>query len=321
MRNLLHRSLGAILMCAFAAFTVTAQTESIPFDDLPPVDEYGKCYAKCKTPDVYETVSLDKVVKEASTKLVKVPAVYETKTEEVLVKEASTSYKTIPATFKTVTEQMEVEPAKTKIVTIPAKYRTETRQILVSEARGEWVKKKKSPNCFSNNPEDCYVVCYEEVPAVYRTEKYQVLETPASTREEVIPAKYKTVTRRVIDEPARVEEKVIPAQYKTMTRRVLVSPETTREEVIPAVTKTIKEKRLVSKGGYTVWTEILCPSKTGNSQITAVQRALEAKGYNPGPIDGVLGVRTQTALKQFQTDKGLPIGNLNIQTLAALGIE
>jgi len=25
------------------------------FNDLPPQAEYGKCYAKCKTPDIYET--------------------------------------------------------------------------------------------------------------------------------------------------------------------------------------------------------------------------------------------------------------------------
>jgi len=27
--------------------------------------------------------------------------------------------------------------------------------------KGQWVKKKKSPNCFSANPDDCYVACYE----------------------------------------------------------------------------------------------------------------------------------------------------------------
>jgi peptidoglycan hydrolase-like protein with peptidoglycan-binding domain len=48
---------------------------------------------------------------------------------------------------------------------------------------------------------------------------------------------------------------------------------------------------------------------------------LNAAGFNCGAADGVLGVRTQTALKQFQTEKGLPIGNLNIQTLEALGVS
>ena len=160
-----------------------------------------------------------------------------------------------------------------------------------------------------------------KIPAKYRTEKYQVLVQPASTTQDVTPAKYKTVSKRVIDQPARVEEIPVPAQYKTVTKRVLVSPESTRETTIPAVYTDIKERRLVSKGGYTIWTEILCAEKTTNSKVRRVQEALAKMGYSPGPADGVMGIKTQTALKQFQTDKGLPIGNLNLETLKALGVN
>jgi len=320
MRNLLHKSAIALAAAVMFAFSVNAQQTDIPFEDLPPA-VYGKCYAKCKIADQYETVSSQKLVKEASTKLIKVPAVYETVTEQVLAKEGRTEYKTIPATYRTVTEEVEVVPASTKVITVPAKYTTETREVLVSEARGEWVKKKKSPSCFSKNPDDCYIVCFEEVPAVYRTEKYQVLASPATTREETIPAKYKTVSRKVVDQPARVDEKTIPAVYKTLTKRVMVSPETVREETIPAVYKTVNDRKLVSTGGYTVWTEILCPSQRSDSKISAVQRALNSAGYNCGAADGILGLRTQTALKQYQTDKGLAIGNLSIETLKSLGVQ
>ena len=298
-----------------------AQGSETPFNDLPPTSEYGKCYAKCKIPDVYETVSSQKVKKEASTKLVKVPAVYENATETIMIKEGGVKYKTIPATYRTVTETVEVKPAETVIKTRPAKYRTETRQILVSPASGAWVKKKKSPNCFSQNPDDCYVACYEEIPAKYRTESYQVLAEPATTTETVIPAKYKTITKRVIDTPARVEEIPIEPQYKTVTKKVLVSPATTREETIPATYSTVNEKRLVRAGGFTVWTEILCAEKTTSAKVRSVQRALSAAGYNPGPADGVMGMKTQTAMTQYQTDKGLPVGNMNLETLRALGVE
>ncbi len=321
MRNQLNqiRVVFTLLLAVTFGMSV-AQAQDMPFGDLPPTSEYGKCYAKCKIPDVYETVTLQKLKKEASTKLIKVPAVYETQTETVLAKEASIKYKTIPATFRTESEQVMVVPEKRKVRTIPAKYRTETKQILVSPARGEW-KRKRSPNCFSQNPDDCYVACYEEIPAVYRTEKYQVLDTPATTVEDVTPAVYKTVTRKVVDTPARVEEIPVEAQYKTISKKVLVTPESTREEVIPAVYTDVKEKRLVKEGGYTVWTEILCAAKTTSSKITSVQRALRDMGYDPGAIDGVMGIRTQSALKQFQTDKSLPVGNLNMETLNALGIN
>lgn len=302
------------------AFSALAQ-ESIPFDDLPPTAEYGKCYAKCKTPDQYETVSVDVLVAPSRTKYITVPAEYETLTEQVLVKEGGVNYKVIPATYRTIEEQVLVEPERTKIKTIPARYKTEKYQVLVSEARGEWVKKKKSPNCFSQNPEDCYVVCWEEVPAQYRTDSRQVLVSEAQTVEEVIPARYKTVKKRIIDQPSRVEEVPYEAKYRTVSSRKMISPETVREEVIPAVYKTKTERRLVAKGGYTVWTEILCESKTTSSTVRSLQNALLAAGYDPGPIDGVMGIKTQTAMKQYQTDKSLPVGNMNIQTLQSLGVQ
>lgn len=318
--NLLKGFIAIAFVFSFAQLSAQDDTD-IPFDDLPPSSEFGKCYAKCKIPDVYETVTVKKLRKEASSRLIKVPAEYTTETERILVKEGRKEFRMVPATYKTDTEQILVEPEKVVVRTVPAVYKTESEQILVSPARGRWVRKKKDPSCFSQNPDDCYVACYEEIPAVYRTESRQVLVEPAKTMEDRIPAVYKTVTKQVIDQPARVEEIDIPAEYSTVTKTVLVSPETTREEEIPAEYQDIVERKLVKKGGYTVWTEILCADKTTNDKIYRIQRGLKDAGYDPGPIDGVLGVQTQTALKQYQTDKGLPIGNLNLETLKALGIQ
>lgn len=317
----LFSTFGGLLVALFFSSTLMAQTQDIPFEDLPPTNEFGKCYAKCKTADVYETITQSVLVKEERTVLSKVPAVYESGSERIMVKEGTTNYKVIPAKYRTETEKVMIQPEGKRIKTIPAKYRTETRSVLVSEARGAWVKKKKDPNCFSQNPEDCYIACYEEIPAKYRNEKYQVLDQPATSREEIIPAKYQTVTRRVIDQPARVTEVPVDAQYKTIKTKVMVSPESVTSKTIPAVYKDVKERRLVSKGGFTVWTEILCAAKTSSSTVRSVQKALVAKGYTVGPVDGVMGLQTQTALKQFQTDNGLPIGNLNIETLKALGVN
>lgn len=314
-------TIGGFLFALFLTTTLVAQNDAIPFGDLPPTEEFGKCYAKCKAPDVYETVSQQVLLKEASTSLKKVPAVYEGGTETVMVKEGHTHYKVIPATFKTTTERVMIRPEQKRLKTIPAKYRTETRSVLVSEARGQWVKKKKDPNCFSDNPEDCYIACYEEVPAKYRNEKFQVLDQAATTVEEIIPAKYQTVSKEVIDRPARVEEVPYEAKYKKIPTKVLVSAESITQQTIEAKYKTVNERRLVKKGGYSVWTEILCASKTSSSTVRNVQKALNDKGYTAGTVDGVMGLQTQTALKQFQTDNNLPVGNLNIETLKALGLK
>ena len=56
--------------------------------------------------------------------------------------------------------------------------------------------------------------------------------------------------------------------------------------------------------------------------VKAAQRALQEKGHNPGPIDGVIGPRTREALKSFQTASGLETtGTLNKETAEKLGVD
>jgi peptidoglycan hydrolase-like protein with peptidoglycan-binding domain len=57
-------------------------------------------------------------------------------------------------------------------------------------------------------------------------------------------------------------------------------------------------------------------------QVRAVQQALKEKGQDPGPVDGVLGPRTQAALKAFQQAEGLtPSGRPDSETMAKLGVS
>jgi peptidoglycan hydrolase-like protein with peptidoglycan-binding domain len=58
------------------------------------------------------------------------------------------------------------------------------------------------------------------------------------------------------------------------------------------------------------------------SQISQVQQALKAKGYDPGTTDGVMGEQTQQALRKFQQANGLPAtGTVDAQTAKALGVS
>jgi peptidoglycan hydrolase-like protein with peptidoglycan-binding domain len=59
----------------------------------------------------------------------------------------------------------------------------------------------------------------------------------------------------------------------------------------------------------------------GSEQVKKVQKALQDKGMDPGPIDGKMGPKTMAALKQFQKDQKLPeSGKLDDQTREKLGI-
>ena len=56
--------------------------------------------------------------------------------------------------------------------------------------------------------------------------------------------------------------------------------------------------------------------------IKKVQETLRDKGYDPGPIDGVMGSQTRAAIRQYQTAENLPVtGHLDGETAGKLGVE
>lgn len=55
--------------------------------------------------------------------------------------------------------------------------------------------------------------------------------------------------------------------------------------------------------------------------IRALQRALDALGYAPGPIDGLMGRQTRIALTNYLRDRGLPPQSEPIPTAVARAIE
>lgn len=55
--------------------------------------------------------------------------------------------------------------------------------------------------------------------------------------------------------------------------------------------------------------------------VRRVQTALTVRGYDPGGLDGLLGDKTRTALRQYQAANGLPqSGYLDLATLDGLGV-
>ena len=56
--------------------------------------------------------------------------------------------------------------------------------------------------------------------------------------------------------------------------------------------------------------------------VQGVQVALKAHGHDPGPIDGVMGRRTQDALRAYQTAQHLKVtGRIDEATLDKLGVR
>lgn len=250
-------------------------------DLLPPSANAGECYARVWVEPVYQNVSEEVLVKEASSRIEIIPAQYQMVEEQVLVKEAGSRVDTIPATYDTVSEEKLVEQGgvywriDNAISAAPA-----GQEILdKAEAHGIDLASARAGDCFHEHfvpakyekvdeqvlVKEAYDVL-EAKEAEYRWVEKEVLVSEASTKIEEVPAVYETVTEEVIDVPAhtvwkkgagpiqKLDEATgeimclvdVPATYKTVTKEVLASAATTRVVEIPAEYKTVKVKELVS---------------------------------------------------------------------------
>ena len=293
-------------------FSYTYAQSNLP-SNLPNASAYGTCYAKATTADIFETTEKEVLVKESYIKTVNVPTVYDTISEQIIVKEAYTEYVSVPPVYEIITEKVLVKDASP---IVSESYENIKTTNLINEDYGRWVQ-KKDPKCFSKNPEDCLVMMWEKVPAKYETSTQKVLTEISNNETGEIAPEYKEVTKKIIKIPASTREVYHPAEYGTIKKRVLVTPAKTEHITIPAEYKKVPEKRLVKTGGESVWAEILCPNKVNANVVKQIQLALRNKGYYIKQ-DGIWGNETRNALEKFQKNNGLPIGNINKETLQAL---
>lgn len=63
---------------------------------------------------------------------------------------------------------------------------------------------------------------------------------------------------------------------------------------------------------------VVAPEVEIKRMFRELQQALQSKGYDVGPIDGMPGARTNAAIKKFEADNGL--GSDIIATAIALGV-
>lgn len=57
----------------------------------------------------------------------------------------------------------------------------------------------------------------------------------------------------------------------------------------------------------------------GSARVRAAQEALEEKGYDPGPIDGIWGPRTAAAVSEYQRQENMKVsGRLDVPTMTKL---
>jgi hypothetical protein len=293
--------------------------------DLPPSASAGQCFARVLVPEQVEVTSEVIVDQPERTEVIIIPGEYADVEETIVVKEAQTVIEVIPATYRTVTETIVVTPERTEMVPVAEQTETYTEQVMIREGYTTW---KPGAGLFGRGTagrtgdgtevSTGELLCKVEVPPEFRPVTRTRVVRPASSTARAIPAVTQTVSRQVIDQAARTVERVIPAETRSVRVRKEVTPPREEIRVIPATTRTV-EKRVVSGGGGLQWREVLCETNTTTAKISEIQRALTAAGFN-ARVDGTFGADTLRAMEAFQRARGLPVGNLTIDTVRALGV-
>lgn len=308
--------------CYCLASAILLAQQPLPFD-VPigdfPLDAYtGKCYAQCYSPDVYEEITDPLIIREPHITYDTLAAEYDTVEQIITLREGFTVLELEPAVFESRTVQVKVSDSTEILHYFPPEMQTVMERTLVKPAGIRWVKSSGQQSCLSA---DCQVWCLQEVSAEYQTVQRTVIKRPARIEKTIKPATYINLRRGVVVRPARVLEKQVLPETKRIVKMVLRKPARVVEVMAPAWYSTITTKRLTKKRGWSQFVEVVCDSHRGDSRITsiAIQRALKKLGYKVS-ISGVVDKETRAALTTYQKNHGLPVGNLNIETLKKLGV-
>ncbi|HTM81819.1 peptidoglycan-binding domain-containing protein [Asticcacaulis sp.] len=312
----------------------------------------GQCFSRLLMPPKSERYVEHVLVSPERVETRRIPQVVDMVDEDVMVRPERVERRVIPAVSHIETTTEIVRPASFREERIPAQYELRTEHVMVRDSRREWVRtdgipteaamvtagdydpvryrddgslswpgkyQDGTPEAASYEPRDPSIWCLKVVPGVYEDRTTRVEVAPASIRRIEIPAETRQVRHTVIDAPERYEEVVIPAVMEKRRVRRVTQEARTETYTVPAAYDDVTRERIVG-AAEPVWREVICGKNTSQQKVMEVQRALAARGYNPGPIDGQLGRQTVSAMQKFQADNGLPQGQPSVEAVQMLGV-
>ncbi len=326
--------------------------------ELRKVARPGQCFSRLLLSPKAETFRDHVMIADARTETRIVPEEARVVVKDVMVSAERTGQKVIPAVTHVEMATEVVRPASFREDTIPARYETRVEHVMVQPERKVWVRSEgiatgaalitpidhepvryradgtlnwpgKTPQTVAVSDSTAEylqqgsgqdVWCLKILPSVYEDRQTRVEVEPASVRRVEIPAVTRQVRRTVVDQPEHVETFTIPAAYEKRKVREVVTPARTETYTVPAVYQDV-EKTRISGEATPVWREVLCNKNATPQKIMEIQRALAARGYQPGAIDGTLGRGTVSAMQKFQADNGLAQGQMSVEAVNALGVR
>ncbi len=247
---------------------------------------------------------------------VQVPAVYKNVSRRVLVRPARNIRTFVPATYKTVKQKKFIAPALYKTVHTPARYKTQNYRVKTSNARYVW----RGVLCQTNAPKHYKKQSYRKAPKQYKQAPRQYRKAVVRTAPKrqqyhqssgISYSSYLAVmnagsSKTKLNSAKKMNKKAVLKKAKKRTVK-----SSAPKKMMPKMTSPKKVKKQVTEQ---------TKKATKQSIVSGIQKALKAKGFDPGAMDGKMGPGTAAALKAFQSSRGLPIGQLNKDTFRALGL-
>ncbi len=235
---------------------------------------------------------------------VQVPAVYKNISRRVLVRPARNIRTLVPATYKTVKQKKFIAPALYKTVHTPARYKTQNYRVKTSNARYVW----RGILCQTNAPKHYKKTSYRQAPKQYRKavvrtapKRQQYRQSSGISYSSYLAVMNAGSSKTKLNSAKKMNKKAVLKKAKKRTVKSSAPKMTSPKKVNKQVTKQTKKA-------------------TKQSIVSGIQKALKAKGFDPGAMDGKMGPGTAAALKAFQSSRGLPVGQLNKDTFRALGL-
>lgn len=238
---------------AFLAFSAVIYGQ-----DLPENPEPGKCYVRCKTPDIWKNETINVPVAPEYKTIIAHPAEYRTIQEKVLVKEAGEEILLVPAVWGTQEVTYYEKEDGSKIDVQKATFNQGFETVEIKAASATWAMSEKMPDCESDDPNDCRYWCYKPLPAEFKTMPVEKLVNNATMVKTPIEGVKKTYKRKVmVNKPTTTIVQTEPV-YETITKTILVKDAWSEEIIEPAVYRSVTKQILVKKGGLSSWKAVDC---------------------------------------------------------------
>lgn len=259
---------------------------------------------------------------------VKIPAVYKTVKKRVLVRPAKTLRTFVPAVYKTVKQKQFVSPALYKTVRTPDRYKTKNYRVKTGGARYVW----RAVLCKTNAPKHYGKKHYaKRVSKNYKKTSKKYHKVASNHTRRVAPKQYRQAPKHYRKVAVARKPVVRNHNYATQYKQSGINYQDYLRVMNTGSKNTASSyqtpKRINRKVSYRNTVNIKkqsTPRKikadTRRGIVYGIQKALKAKGFDPGSMDGKMNAGTAAALKAFQSSRGLPVGRLSKDTFRALGM-